>query len=160
MIYKSTMDSITSKIRQSLSVLDNQYVAGTVTLLIILYASLAAPKLPPRIAKVFGHNLFKLLFCFLIVYLSIKNVTIAIVLSIALIVSLQTLNRHSFEEQIRSWSPFSSPNQQPMMTQEQQPMPDDTGFESGVSDPNGGCFGTSATIMGSDPDADTYGAAS
>lgn len=101
------MSNVNEQIKKSLSFLDNPYVSGTLTLIIILYASLAAPKLPHNIAKIFNHNLFKLLFCFLIVYFSVKDVSIAIILSIALIVSLQTFNRLTFEEQIRQWTRLS-----------------------------------------------------
>ena len=100
--------NITNEIKRSLSFLDNPYVAGTLTLIIILYASLAAPKLPPQIARLFGSNLVRFLFCFLIVYFCIKSVPIAIVLSIALIVSIQTYNKMSLEEQLRQWTTLSS----------------------------------------------------
>jgi hypothetical protein len=92
-----------------LDFLDNPWVSGVLTLVIILYASLAAPKLPAGIAKLFGYNLFRLVLLFLIAYFATKkNAAVAIVLSVALIVSLQTLNRVSFEEQIRQWLLLSS----------------------------------------------------
>jgi hypothetical protein len=179
------MEGFNDKVKKSLSFLDNPYVSGTLTLIIILYASLAAPKLPHKVAKLFGHNVFKMLFCFLILYFSVKDVSFAILLSIALVISLQTLNRLSFEEQIRQWTTFSLDEnkmaQQPMMSQpmmgiptkqmpnggmnmgmdsmavmEDQAMPMDVGFETGAMTAN---YNNSAVgILGADPDADLYGA--
>lgn len=174
------MADVTNKIKNSLSFLDNPYVSGIVTLIIILFASLAAPKLPHKFSRFFSHNLVKLLFCFLIVYLSVKNVSIAIILSIALIIVLQTANKQSFEEQVRHWTTLSinDHSQRSMdinsnthtsnmgmqnmdgavmmdgFSTTPQQMPVDVGYETSAVPEN--CSGSSG-ILGSDPDADSYG---
>lgn len=78
------------------SLLDNQYVSGTLIVFLIVYASMIAPKLPERILKLFDHILVKLVMLFLIVYLMKKNVTVALVASIALVVTVIALDNLNF----------------------------------------------------------------
>ena len=59
---------------------------------LILYASLAAPKLPRSIAIYFDNTWFKLVFMFFIGYLTTKDVSVAIIAAVALLVTLQTLS--------------------------------------------------------------------
>jgi hypothetical protein len=61
-----------------------------------VYASMIAPKLPEKILKLFDYVLVKLVMLFLIVYLMKKNVTVAIVASIALIVTIMALDKLKF----------------------------------------------------------------
>ena len=71
-------------------------------LFLILYAGLAAPKLPEYIARLFGSTLFKFLTIFLIAYSARSNPTIALIAAIGLMVSLQTLNRYDMNRAIMS----------------------------------------------------------
>jgi len=71
----------------------NDYISAVISLVLILYAGLAAPKLPEYIAKLFDNVLFKLVIFFLIAYSAKKNPTVAIIASVGLMVSLQTLNK-------------------------------------------------------------------
>jgi hypothetical protein len=166
------MSNLTDKVKGSLSFLDNQYVSGILMLIIVLYASLAAPQLPPNIAKIFDYNLTRLVISFLILYVSIKSVPIALILAIAFIISIQTLNRVSFEEQLRQWLFMSNArsNMPPQMDQmpsqiEQIPQipiarpefgPDsrqtmgDSGFE--VDSTPSGCYGATTGLQGYDGD--------
>ena len=47
------MDKIDNAIRNSLSFLDNEYVNAGLSLFLILYAGMVAPKLPKYIIKTF-----------------------------------------------------------------------------------------------------------
>lgn len=74
--------------------LENEYVTTTLGLFLVIYGSLAAPKLPPSIARLFENPLFRLVILFLIAYMSSKNPSIALISAVALTVSLQTLSKH------------------------------------------------------------------
>lgn len=80
--------------------LDNPYIAGALTVFLIVYAGAAAPKLPSYIVKMFDYTLVKLLMFFLIVFVSRKNATVALVAAIALMVSIMTLNRLKFDQEM------------------------------------------------------------
>ena len=80
--------------------LDNPYVAGALTVFLIVYAGAAAPKLPSWIVKMFDYTLVKLALFFLIVFISRKNATVAIVAAIALLVSIMVLNRLKFDQEM------------------------------------------------------------
>lgn len=83
-----------------LKVLDNEYVSTALTLVLILYAGLAAPKLPENVAKVFDNSVVKLLVFILIAYIAKKNITVAIVAAVGVMVTLQTLTRHRVNSQM------------------------------------------------------------
>ena len=78
---------------QSLKVLDNKYVAGMVRVFLILYAGLVAPKLPSGLAKLFKNAAFKVLVLFLIVYVGMKDPTVALLVAVGFTVSMVTLNK-------------------------------------------------------------------
>ena len=87
------MEAFDNTVRDYTTWLDNPYVSGALTIFLIVYASMAAPKLPHYIAKLFDYTLFKLLMFFLIVYISKKNATVALIAAVALMVSIMTLDR-------------------------------------------------------------------
>jgi hypothetical protein len=75
-------------------VLNNVYVSGFIKIFIILYAVLAAPKLPSWIAKLFHHSLFQIVIFALIAYMATKDIGIAVLISIAFFVSFHAYTRH------------------------------------------------------------------
>lgn len=96
------MDQIDKKLKEYLSVLDNEYVSASLSLFLVLYAGMAAPKLPERIARLFENTLFRILIFFLIAYSAKKNTSIAAIAAIGLMVSLQTLNRYDLNNSLKS----------------------------------------------------------
>ena len=96
------MDKIDKTIKESLSFLDNEYINAGLSLFLILYASMVAPKLPGFLVNLFDNYLFKFMMFFLIVYVSRKDVTIAIISSVAVMVSLLALNRIKLNESMAS----------------------------------------------------------
>lgn len=78
----------------------NEYITAAIGLFLIVYASYAAPKLPPSILKLFENPLFKLLIFFLIVYIARLNATIAIIAAVALMVTIHALNKMQIEEKM------------------------------------------------------------
>ncbi len=73
--------------------LDNVYVSGLVKIFIILYAALAAPKLPEWIARLFHHPAFQVIFFALIAYTATKDLGISLLLAIAFFVSFHSYTR-------------------------------------------------------------------
>ncbi len=94
------MDQFDKTVNNLLAGLDNEYVSTALSLFLILYAGLAAPKLPESIARLFENDIFKVLICFLIAYTGNKNPTVAIISTICLLVSLQTLHRYEVNRQM------------------------------------------------------------
>jgi hypothetical protein len=101
------MSSFDDFVKNNTTWLDNEYVAGALTIFLIVYASLAAPKLPNYIAKLFDYTLFKVVIFFLIVYIHKKNPTVALIAAIALMVSLMTLDKLKLTESMTAGSPAS-----------------------------------------------------
>lgn len=102
------MDKIDNAIRDSLSFLDNEYVNAGLSLFLILYAGMVAPKLPGYIVKAFDNYFVKLVMFFLIVYISRKDVTIAIISAVAVMVTLIALDRFKIAENMMNVERFSS----------------------------------------------------
>jgi hypothetical protein len=95
----STFESFDNAVKNSLSFLDNEYVSAALALFLILYASLAAPKLPESVARLFDNYIVKFIIFFLIVYIAKKNATIAIIAAIGVMVSIMTLNTYKFNRE-------------------------------------------------------------
>jgi hypothetical protein len=80
--------------------LQERYINTAVYLFLILYAGLAAPKLPSYVSNLFNNAVFRLVVLFLIAYLSSKNVEAAILVSVGLVVTMMTLNHHMVNDKI------------------------------------------------------------
>jgi hypothetical protein len=78
----------------------NKYVSAIIGLFLALYAGLAAPKLPRSITSLFDNFFFKLFFMFLIAYTATKDTPVAIMSSIALLVTLQTLSSQKTSDKV------------------------------------------------------------
>ncbi|QKF93861.1 hypothetical protein QKU48_gp0403 [Fadolivirus algeromassiliense] len=95
----NAVKSFDNAARGLLSYIDNnEYVTAMLTIFLIVYASYAAPKLPPYILKLFDNPLFKLLIFFLIVYTARKNPTVSIVAAVALMVTIHALNKFKVDQ--------------------------------------------------------------
>jgi hypothetical protein len=77
--------------------LENKNVTATVSLLLALYAGLAAPALPNVVISFFDTFLGKVLFIFLIAFVASKNVQVAIMLAVAFVVTLNVANKRYAE---------------------------------------------------------------
>lgn len=93
------MENIKNFFNNVLKTMDNnQMIYSVVSILLVLYSALAAPKLPKSFAKVFDNPLVKILYMFLIGYLATKNPTVSIMAAVALFLTLQTLASHEVAE--------------------------------------------------------------
>jgi hypothetical protein len=72
--------------------LNDEYVKAAISLFLILYAGVIAPKLPSSILKWFDNWAIQIALFFAIVYISNKNATIALIASVAVLVTLMVAN--------------------------------------------------------------------
>ena len=122
---------IDNTVKPYLSFLDNKYVSSSLLIVLIAYAGLAAPKLPYEYAKLFNNVFVKIIFFFLVIYIAQRNVAVALIISVAFVVSLMALNRYANEgmttverdklvnnlEECNGWN---CQNSQPKLSQELQ----------------------------------------
>jgi len=78
----------------------NKILSSVLGLFLVLYAALAAPKLPKSVTKWFDNTWFKLGFMFLIAYMATKDPSVAIISAVALLVTLQTLSAQKTAENV------------------------------------------------------------
>jgi len=87
------INQVNGTLNQGLDVVNNNRIASTVLgLFLALYASLAAPNLPSSVTVIFKNNWFRLAFMFLIAFMATKDTSLAIITSVALLVTLLTLS--------------------------------------------------------------------
>jgi hypothetical protein len=99
----STVQDFDNTVKGWLSFVDNnEYISAAIALFLIVYASYAAPKLPPAILKLFDNPLFKLLIFFLIVYIARKSPTVAIIAAVGLMVTIHALNKFKINQSMMS----------------------------------------------------------
>jgi hypothetical protein len=80
-------------VRENSKFLENKYITAGITLFLILYTSLAAPRLPYRIAKLFDYAIVKLFIFFVIIYISRKDPSIALIAALGMMITLMALDR-------------------------------------------------------------------
>lgn len=78
-------------LRQALS---NPYVSGGALLFLVLYAGMAAPKLPVDIAQLFDYTFFKVAILASVLIVNKYNTAVALMVSIAFVLTLNTLSRY------------------------------------------------------------------
>ena len=72
--------------------LNDACVVATISVFLILYAAIIAPKLPNCVLKWFNNWIVQIALFFAIVYISTKNSTIALITTIAVLVTLMVAN--------------------------------------------------------------------
>ena len=78
--------------------LRNEYVTAVVALFVVLYASNVAPRLPDVVMDLFNNPIFRVFVLFLVAYIANKNPAVALLISIAFVVTLNVINRQEAEE--------------------------------------------------------------
>ena len=87
---------------------DNKLLRTVICLILVLYASLCAPKLPRSLIRFFDNTIIKLFFIIVIAYIALKDPTIALVLVTILVISLQTVAYHdTAKDAIKKMNNFS-----------------------------------------------------
>jgi len=97
------MSEINKKVNGYLKFLnENKYVNTVLAIILILYASYAAPKLPKNFAKLFTQTWFQLLIIFLIAFMANKNPMLSILITIGFVLTIMALNRIDINVQFPS----------------------------------------------------------
>ena len=86
---ESTFENINEELNEQLK---NPIVAGLLNILLILYAGLAAPELPSFIKDFFNSSVGKVIFLMLIALTANKNITIALLIAICFIITLNYID--------------------------------------------------------------------
>ena len=117
------MDGLNNFVQSGLDVVDNNKIVNSlVGLFLVLYAGLAAPKLPRSVAQLFDYTAFKVVVLFLIAYLASKDRSVAIIAVVALVVSFQTLTRFKVGDMVanvvaKAQSSVSVDNEAPVVSE-------------------------------------------
>ncbi len=93
----TTFESLSEMVNDKLSFLNNQYFALGSSIVLILYASLIAPKLPKNVMDLFNNQYVKLLCIFLIAVLASRNPMLSILATLAFVVTIMALNSDSVQ---------------------------------------------------------------
>ena len=88
------MQQVLALLDPVLAQLENPYVATFLSLFLAMYGGLAAPQLPSNIAAVFNTDVGRMVVLFLIVFMSVRNPTLALLTAVGFTLSLQVLNQH------------------------------------------------------------------
>ena len=92
------MDSFGELFKKSTPFLENEYVVGALTLFVVSYAGMLAPNLPDYIEKLFENMFVRIAMFFLFIYVQKRNFRVALISSVALVLSIAVLNRLNLEK--------------------------------------------------------------
>ena len=76
----------------------NKYSSAVITLFLVLYGGLAAPKLPKFVVQLFDNAIFRILVLSLIVYKGNRDPKFAIMIGVAFTVTLNVISKQKFLE--------------------------------------------------------------
>ena len=142
------------------NLLSNKYISGFVSVLIALYAVFIAPALPNRVLQFFDTPIGRLFFIFLAAYLASEgNTQVALMVSIALTITLMALEKKTLEEsflqgsrQVENFDMIGPEEEEPVGIEsaesehmgapieeemEEGEIEDENGYDPGIEDPGG-----------------------
>uniref|UniRef100_A0A6C0B3J8 Uncharacterized protein n=1 Tax=viral metagenome TaxID=1070528 RepID=A0A6C0B3J8_9ZZZZ len=73
--------------------LDNVYLNTALKVFLVLYAALAAPQFPPKLAFLMDNIFVRIGVSFLIVFMALRDPGMALIIAVAFVISLQTANK-------------------------------------------------------------------
>jgi len=73
--------------------LDNIYLNTALKVFLVLYAALAAPQFPPKLAFLMDNVFVRIGISFLIVFMALRDPGLALIIAVAFIITLQTANK-------------------------------------------------------------------
>ena len=85
-------------------VFSNNYSSAIITLFLVLYGGLAAPKLPSFIVDLFENAIFRIIVLSLIVYKGNRDPSMALMIAVGFTVTLNMINKKDFVEKMTSTS--------------------------------------------------------
>ena len=80
------------------SIFSDNIASTVITLFLVLYGGLAAPKLPGFVVKLFDNAIFRILVLSLIVYKGNRDPKFAIMIAVAFTVTMNTIAKQQFME--------------------------------------------------------------
>jgi hypothetical protein len=83
-------------------VFSNNYSSAIITLFLVLYGGLAAPKLPSFIVDLFENAIFRIIVLSLIVYKGNRDPSMALMIAVGFTVTLNMINKKDFVEKMSS----------------------------------------------------------
>ena len=90
------------------TIFENKYYSSIITLVLILYSSVVAPKLPNSILKLFDNSIFRILILSLIVYYGNKNTKLSLIIAVGFTVSMNLLSKRKMFENFTDMNPISN----------------------------------------------------
>ena len=112
------MDAVLQRVNNLLTdLMNNTTFTVVASLVLAMYAGLAAPSLPNSVVLFFDTTLGKLLFIFLIAFVASKNVQVAIMVAVAFLVTLnvlQTRNAEGFNNYVENFISLNPDDQNPV----------------------------------------------
>jgi len=95
----STFDS---QVNRGLGFTDNKYVSPVLTILLVVYAGMAAPKLHKNAEKLFDNTWFRILFLFMIAYNARNDPTISLFAALGVFAVVQLFSDDIVKDEILS----------------------------------------------------------
>jgi len=98
-LVKDTVGEVVQKAEDTVDYsVTNKYISVAIKILIALYAAFAAPQLPREVAFFFDHTVVRILVAVLIIYVATKDPSMAILIALAFVLTLQTANKYRLLE--------------------------------------------------------------
>jgi hypothetical protein len=94
--FNNTVNSILDPI------LGNDYIRSSLYLFFIVYGSLAAPSLPPRLAPLFSNSIFRMTIMALVVWIWNKDPAVAIMVAVSYFITMHYLMQNGLAEILRT----------------------------------------------------------
>jgi hypothetical protein len=98
--------------------IQNPYVITAIAVIVVVYGSLMAPRLPPRVAHWFDYPVVKMIIIFIIVIVHRFSPIIALLIAVAFLLSIQTLTMYQSKEHPGLMSPEPTYEEQRQIGQE------------------------------------------
>ena len=84
--------------------LGNVYVSTSLKVFLVLYAALAAPELPKNVSDILNNVVVRIIAAAIIVLLATKDPSLAIISSIAFVLTLEAANKYNLINTSQSYS--------------------------------------------------------
>jgi len=91
---KTFSKSVLSELEKILNrSLDNIYLNTALKVFLVLYAALAAPRFPPKLVFLMDNVFVRIGVAFLIVFMALRDPSLALMIAVVFIITLQTANK-------------------------------------------------------------------
>lgn len=93
--------------RSMSNLFSNKYSAALISLFLVLYGGLAAPKLPNFIIKMFDNAIFRIIVLSLIVYKGERDLSMSLMIAVGFTITLNIVNKQKLFEkfgEVEDWA--------------------------------------------------------